>query len=89
MIFNKARYQNKTKLRLSLWLKQVKHKLGYGVTNMNELQNSLQGKDCKGNISLSYSQNAFGLVLKEERQQSINTEHQKDELCINCGGKSW
>ena len=41
-------------------------KLGYGVTNVNELQNSLQGKRHRGKIALSYSQNAFGLVIKEE-----------------------
>ena len=61
--------------------------MGYGVTNMNELHNSLQGKRYKGKIALGYIQNVVGLVIKEERWQSINAKHQKDELCINLGGK--
>ena len=36
LIFNKSRYKNKTKFRLILWLKQGKHTLGYGVTNIHE-----------------------------------------------------
>ena len=64
-LFNRARYKMKTKFRLSLWLKQGKHKLGYGVTNINELENNLQGKNYKGKIALNYSQNFVGLVIKE------------------------
>ena len=74
---------------MSLWLKQGKHKLGYGFTNINELQNSLQGNKYRGNIALGYIQNSFGLVIKEERWQSINAEHQKYEFYINFGGKAW
>ena len=74
---------------MSFWLKQGKHKLGYEARNINGLHNSLQGKKYKGNIALGYSQNVVGLVIKEEKWQSINTEHQKDEFYINFGGKSW
>ena len=66
-------------------MKQGKHKLGYGVTNIDELQNNLQGKRYKGKIALSYNQNVVGLVIKEERWQPINDERQKDEFCINLG----
>ena len=72
-----------------MWLKQGKHKLGYGVTNIHELQNSLQVKIYKGRVTLCYNQIVVFLVIKKEQEQSINTKHLKDEFCINFGKKDW
>ena len=59
--------QNKMKFRSSLWLKQGKHKLGYGVTNIHELQDYLYVNIYKGKVALGYSQIAVCLVIKKER----------------------
>ena len=64
--FNRARYKNKTKFRLSSWLKQSKHTLGYGVTNIHESQNNLQVKFYKGKVALGYSKNIAGLLIKKK-----------------------
>ena len=69
-------------------MKQGKHKLGYGVTNVHELHNSLQVKIYKGKVALGYNQIVVCLVIKIEQEHSINTEHQNDEFCINFRGKA-
>ena len=60
-----------------MWLKQGKHTLGYGVTNIHESHNNLQVKFYKGKVALSYSEKAVCLVMKKKGEQSINTEHQE------------
>ena len=77
------------KIKTCWWLKQRKHTLDYGVTNINELKKNLQVKLYKGKVALGYSQIAVCLVIKKEQEQSINTEHLKDEFYINFGEKDW
>ena len=43
----------------------------------------------KGKVALGYSQIIVCLVIKKDPEQSINTEHLKDEFCINFGKKDW
>ena len=64
--FNRARYKNKTKFRLVLWLKQSKHTLGYGFTNIHESQNSLQVKFHEGKVAIGYSHNVIGMVINNK-----------------------
>ena len=63
--------------------------MGYGVTNIHELHNSLQVKIYKGKVALGYSQIEVCPVIKKEQEQSINIEHLKDEFCINFEKKAW
>ena len=72
-----------------MWLKQGKHKLGYGVTNIHELKNNLQVNIYKGKVALGYNQIAVCLVIKKEQEHSIHTKHLRDEFCINFGRKTW
>ena len=70
-------------------MKQSKHTLGYGVTNIHESQNNLQVKFYKGKVAIGYSHNDVGLVVKKKEWQPINTEHRVDEFFINFGWKDW
>ena len=47
-------------------MKQGKHILGYGVTNIHEIQNNLQVKLYKGKVALGYGHNAIGMVIKKK-----------------------
>ena len=63
--------------------------MGYGVTDIHELHTIFQEKIYKGKVALGYNQIVVCLVIKKEQEQSINTEHLRDELCINLGKKAW
>ena len=52
------------------------------------LHNSLQVNIHRRKVALSYSQIVVCLVINREHEQSINTEHLQDELCINFGGEN-
>ena len=56
---------------------------------IHELHSSLQVQLYKGKVELGYSQLVVCLVITREQEQPINTEHLKDEFCINFGKKYW
>ena len=70
-------------------LKEHNHTLGYGVTNIHESHKSLQVKLYKGKVTLGYSQNVVGMVIKKKQWLSINTKHREYEFSINFGKKDW
>ena len=57
-------------------MKQGKHTLCYGVTNIHESHKSLQGKFYKVKVAFSYNIKEVCLMTKKIQEQSINTEHQ-------------
>ena len=71
-------------------LKQGKHTLGYGVTNIFMNHGTIcMGKFHKGKIILGQSQNVVCLVINKKQEQSINIKHKRNELCIDFSKKDW
>ena len=66
-------------MTIGLWIQDMnidKHRFFMEVLNIGKITTQSQSKfDC--------------LVKKEEHEQTINTEHCKNELCINFRRKVW
>ena len=87
--FYQGEIHKQNKIHMCGWLKQRKHTLGYGVTKILWIIELFAGEILQMQGSILLQSKCCWYGDKEEKWLSINTEHWKDEFCINFGWKGF